>query len=217
LPKGADWGVGVVDAVGIGQIHLTALNSVVAVVHLAADLLPSVKVPSTTSIGLSVAGMNLVGCWFGAMPVCHGSGGLAAQYRFGARSGASVILLGMAKLVIGLFLGDTLVGLLQSFPVAFLAVMVIGAGLELASVGESLNTARAWDLGEHAGESHLPRIHSESSLSQAERKQRWTVMLITAGLITAFKSAALGFFAGMLCHWSYGLPKLFSRTSTDME
>jgi hypothetical protein len=123
----------------------------------------------------------------------------------------------MAKLVIGLFLGDTLVSLLQSFPVAFLAVMVIGAGLELASVGESLNTALAWDLREHAAESHLPRIHSEGSLSEAERKQRWTVMLITAGFFVAFKSAAIGFLAGMLCDWSYGLPRLFRRIPRDME
>src|SRR5204863_5215451 len=122
VPKGLDWRVGAVDA-GIGQIPLTTLNSIIAVVHLAADLFPLAKIPSITSVGLSVAAMNLVGCGFGAMPVCHGSGGLAAQYRFGARSGASVILLGIAKVIIGLFFGNTLVTLLQRFPVAFLAVM----------------------------------------------------------------------------------------------
>ena len=85
VPRGRDWQVGILEA-GIGQLPLTTLNSIIAVAHLSADLLPNVPTPSITAIGLSVAGMNLFGCWFGAMPVCHGSGGLAAQYRFGARS-----------------------------------------------------------------------------------------------------------------------------------
>ena len=78
VPQGDDWKIGILDA-GIGQLPLTTLNSIIAVSHLSADLLPEVPTPSITHIGLSVAGMNLFGCWFGAMPVCHGSGGLAAQ------------------------------------------------------------------------------------------------------------------------------------------
>jgi hypothetical protein len=198
LPKGRDWRMGIVYA-GIGQIPLTLLNSIIAVAHLAADLLPSAKVPSVTSLGLSIAGMNLVGCWFGTMPMCHGSGGLAAQHRFGARSGASLILLGILKLIIGLFFGGTIVNLLQRFPVAFLAVMVIGAGLELASVGESLNTTQARDLRRQT------RQVSESRLDEAERKQRWTIMLVTTGFLVAFKNDAIGFQAGMFCYWSYKL------------
>ncbi|KAK7899876.1 hypothetical protein LTR67_003622 [Exophiala xenobiotica] len=97
-PSSSEWKTGILDA-GVGQLPLTTLNSVVAVTHLAADLLPDIQTPSVTSIGFSVAIMNLLGCWFGAMPVCHGSGGLAAQYRFGARSGASIIFLGLLKLM----------------------------------------------------------------------------------------------------------------------
>lgn len=197
-PRGDDWLNGVLHA-GIGQLPLTTLNSIVAVTHLAADLLPEVATPSVTSIGLSVAGMNLCGIWFGAMPVCHGSGGLAAQYRFGARSGASIMFLGMAKLVIGLLFGESLTGLLKTFPLSFLSVMIIAAGLELASVGESLNTNRARDL----------RIHEDrdGSIDEAERKQRWTVMLVTAGLLVALRNDAIGFLGGLCCHWSYTLPE----------
>ncbi len=83
--------------------------------------------------------MNLIGGWFGAMPVCHGSGGLAAQYRFGARSGSSIILLGLFKILLGLVCGESLVGLLRRYPKSLLGVMVLAAGLELAKVGESLN------------------------------------------------------------------------------
>ena len=199
IPHGADWKIGILDA-GVGQLPLTTLNSIIAVTHLAADLLPEVATPSVTSIGISVAAMNLFGCWFGAMPVCHGSGGLAAQYRFGARSGASIIFLGILKLLVGLILGESLTDLLHKSPTALLTVMIIAAGLELASVGESLNTDRARDLKE-----------SPSRLSEGQRKQRWTTMLVTAGILIAFKNDAVGFLAGMLCHWSFQIPTYNQR------
>lgn len=57
---------------GIGQIPLTILNSIVGVHYLSKDLLPTRKAPSITALGLSVGLMNLTGCFFGSMPVCHG-------------------------------------------------------------------------------------------------------------------------------------------------
>ncbi|GAB1215114.1 hypothetical protein ATERTT37_004298 [Aspergillus terreus] len=217
VPTPHEWAVGALDA-GIGQIPLTTLNSIVAVVHLAADLLPDVRTPSITSIGLSVAGMNLVGCWFGAMPVCHGSGGLAAQYRFGARSGASVVFLGVLKLVIGVFFGESLVGLLKRFPGALLGVMVIAAGLELLSVGESLNTTAARDLVKlHNGLTGDPNEHVGPMLSEEDRKRRWMVMMVTVGLLVGFKNDAIGFVAGMLCHWTYELPTLVGKVRARWE
>jgi hypothetical protein len=217
IPKGKNWSHGIIEA-GIGQLPLTTLNSVIAVVQLASDILPDIETPTVTSIGLSVAAMNLVGCWFGAMPTCHGSGGLAAQYRFGARSGASIMLLGLFKLVLGLVFGESLADLLKYFPKSMLAVMVIAAGLELASVGESLNTPRARDVkkreqsrGAH-GAAEIS-ASSSSSLDDAERKRRWTVMLITIAGIVAFRNDAIGFIAGMLTHWSYNLPDWFDMVS----
>ncbi|KAJ5592687.1 hypothetical protein N7537_009591 [Penicillium hordei] len=210
VPTPLQWRVGAVDA-GIGQIPLTTLNSIVAVVHLANDLLPDVRTPSITHIGLSVAGMNLIGGWFGAMPVCHGSGGLAAQYRFGARSGASVIFLGLLKLIIGFFFGETLVDLLKRFPAALLGVMVVAAGAELLSVGESLNTTGARDL-KPAGAGLLSNMEQIGPLlTDEERTRRWTVMMVTVGLLVGFKNDAIGFIAGMLCHWSYDIPEWWEK------
>ena len=83
VPSPSNFRTGALEA-GLGQIPLTTLNSVIAVCFLSKDLLPNVRAPSITAVGLSVTAINLVGCWFGMMPVCHGSGGLAAQYRFGA-------------------------------------------------------------------------------------------------------------------------------------
>lgn len=124
VPSWTDFRTGALDA-GLGQIPLTTLNSVIAVSFLAADLLPHIPTPGVTSIGISVSLMNLIGGWFGAMPVCHGSGGLAAQYRFGARSGASIILLGLFKMVFGFFFGEELIGLLRQYPKRYVSCIHI--------------------------------------------------------------------------------------------
>lgn len=190
----------------IGQLPLTTLNSIIAVCQLSDDLLPHIPAPSVTSMGLSVAIMNLTGTWFGAMPVCHGAGGLSAQYFFGARSGASIILLGAFKLVLGLVFGETLVDLLHHYPYSLLGIMVFAAGLELAKVGNSLNNGAPdlWEVtNQHAEtEGHLRR-HRE--VSKDESMERWTVMLTTTAGILAFRNDAIGFTAGMLCHSAYRL------------
>jgi hypothetical protein len=109
-----DWKTGFVRA-AIPQIPLSILNSVIAVCKLSTDLFPNKEV-TATSVSVSVGIMNLVGCWFGAMLICHGAGGLAGQYKFGAKSGVSVAFLGTAKLVLGLILGSQLVKILSQFP-----------------------------------------------------------------------------------------------------
>lgn len=193
----------------VGQLPLTTLNSIIAVSALASDLLPDIPSPSVTSIGFSVALMNLSGTWFGAMPVCHGAGGLAAQYRFGARSGASVIILGLFKVVLGLLFGQTLVNLLTEIPHGLLGVMVVAAGLELAKVGHTLNQGAPdlWHESARQGGVVSPRLHRQ--LSDEERLERWTIMLVTTAGILAFKNDAVGFLAGMFCHFSYRLSERF--------
>jgi hypothetical protein len=59
----------------VPQIPLSVLNSVVAVCKLTRDLFPE----KAASVSMSMGAMNLVGCWFGTMPCCHGAGGLAGQ------------------------------------------------------------------------------------------------------------------------------------------
>ena len=213
LPSWAEFEIGALDA-GLGQIPLTTLNSIIAVSYLSADLLPQLPIPAVTSIGISVSLMNLIGGWFGAMPVCHGSGGLAAQYRFGARSGASIIILGLFKIFLGLFFGETLVGLLKVYPKSLLGIMVLAAGLELAKVGESLNHGARdlWDATESETSSNAVLVsrRSHRELSDEERVQRWTVMFMTVGGLLAFKNDGVGFIAGMLCHWVCRSPRLWA-------
>ncbi|KAK4277112.1 hypothetical protein QN277_015161 [Acacia crassicarpa] len=123
----------------IPQLPLSILNSVIAVVKLSSDLFPG-KEFTATSLSVTVGLMNLVGTWFGAMPCCHGAGGLAGQYKFGGRSGACVALLGVAKFVLGLVLGSSLAHILNQFPVGLLGVLLLFAGIELAMAARDMNT-----------------------------------------------------------------------------
>ncbi|OUZ99732.1 sulfate transporter [Macleaya cordata] len=154
----------------IPQLPLSVLNSVIAVCKLSSDLFPG-KDFSATSVSVSVGLMNLVGCWFGAMPCCHGAGGLAGQYKFGGRSGGCVAVLGAAKLVLGVVLGSSLVKILTQFPVGLLGVLLLFAGIELAMTSRDMNT-----------------------------KEESFVMLVCTAVSLVGSSAALGFAVGMVVH-----------------
>lgn len=208
-----DFKVGAFTA-GLGQLPLTLLNSIIAVTHLSAELLPAQPAPTPFHLGISVALMNLIACPLGAMPTCHGSGGLAAQVRFGARSGASIVFLGLVKLLLGLIFHETaLVSVLQRFPKSILGIMVIAAGVELARVGEGLNVGARdlWEEAENedAGGEGTKMVSRE--LDEKERRDRWMVMMVTVAGLLAFKNDAVGFIAGLLCHWSMRAPRVMDR------
>jgi len=130
LPEPAQWWIGFTRG-AIPQLPLTLLNSVIAVCALSEDYFPG-RGASPRRMAASVGMMNLLCLPLGAMPMCHGAGGLAAQYRFGARTGGSVLMLGALKIVAGCLLGGVLITGLQSFPRSILAVMVVAAGATLA-------------------------------------------------------------------------------------
>lgn len=142
LPSGADWQAGLTRG-ALPQVPLTLLNSVIAVCALSEDLFPGRGV-GTKKMAVSVALMNLVGCWFGGMPACHGSGGLAGQYRFGARTGGSVVMLGVAKVAVGVALGSAALALLNAYPASILGVLLGFAGVELALPARDAATRRAF-------------------------------------------------------------------------
>jgi hypothetical protein len=211
---------------GVGQLPLTTLNSIIAVCALARDLnsppllkndsqfIAGPTLPTETSLGLSVAMMNLIGCWFGAMPTCHGSGGLAAQWRFGARSGTSVIMLGMAKVALSLLFEESrVVNVLRAFPEGLLGVMVAAAGVHLAGVVEALSEVGiAGQYHDTSGTTEVDAV-SHSKL-KAERTQAFTVMLVTVAGLLAFRNDAVGFVAGLACHGAYKLPTWLQQSRT---
>jgi MFS superfamily sulfate permease-like transporter len=131
-PSWPDFAVAVPKA-ALPQIPLTLLNSVVAVCALSVDLFPD-RPATPRRVAISVGLMNLVAAWFGGMPMCHGAGGLAGQYRFGARTNGSVLFLGAVKMLVALVLGSSLMTLCAAFPASILGVMLAFSGMELALV-----------------------------------------------------------------------------------
>jgi hypothetical protein len=112
------------------QIPLSLGNSVLATKQLATDLFPERGI-TIRKIGFTYAAMNLVNPWFGGIPTCHGSGGMAGHFAFGGRTGGSVVIYGLMFLTAGLFFGasfDLIAGL---FPLPVLGVLLLFEAMAL--------------------------------------------------------------------------------------
>jgi MFS superfamily sulfate permease-like transporter len=116
---------------GFAQIPLTATNAVMATSSLIKSYWPE-RTVTERQLSLNMGVMNLVLPFFGGMPLCHGAGGLAGQYYFGARTGGTNILEGLIEISMGLFLGASIAGLLGVFPTAIIGAMMFLVGIELA-------------------------------------------------------------------------------------
>ena len=110
---------------GIAQLFLTLTNVMIATVVLIKELFPEKEGIDANTLAFNMGAMNLINPFFVGMPLCHGSGGLMAQYAFGARTGGSMILEGVMELILGLFFSETLFLLFTEFPVAVLGAMLI--------------------------------------------------------------------------------------------
>jgi hypothetical protein len=128
-----DWKNGFIKG-AIPQIPLTILNSVIGIVDLSNSLFENNKM-SIKEASLSLGFINILGCPFGAMPSCHGAGGLSGQYKFGARNGLSVIIIGTLKIVISLLFGNILLDLISNFPSSILGIMLLICGADLTVQG----------------------------------------------------------------------------------
>jgi len=141
------------------QLPLTMANSIFSPTLLLRDYFPNRKIKAS-QIAASVGWMNLLTCLFGGMPACHGAGGLAAQYRFGARSGLSVIFLGFLKIVMALFLGGFFMAVARHFPRGLLGLLLlfpahdliwraaaVRGGVERTVVGVTALTMVFWHAG----------------------------------------------------------------------
>ncbi len=115
---------------GFAQIPLTITNATIATSCLISAYWPERHV-SPRRLSLSQGLMNLAAPFFGGMPMCHGAGGLAGQYYFGARTGGTNIMEGLIELSLGLFLASSVTGLFGSFPKAVTGAMLLLVGFEL--------------------------------------------------------------------------------------
>lgn len=129
VPEPADILTGFL-VLALPQIPLSLGNSVLATRQLTEDLFPHRRF-TIRKIGLTFALMNLVNPWFGGIPTCHGSGGMAGHFAFGGRTGGSVIIYGLLFLGLGLFFGGGFDHIARAFPLPMLGVILLFEALAL--------------------------------------------------------------------------------------
>ncbi len=127
---------------GFAQIPLSITNAVIAAAALIRDYFPE-KAVSERKLMLNMGAMNVIGSFFGGMPLCHGAQGLAGQYYFGARTGGTPILEGLIELSFGLFLSRSIANILMGFPMALIGGMMFMVAIQL---GKGAVDLRGWKL-----------------------------------------------------------------------
>jgi SulP family sulfate permease len=120
-------------ALVLPQLPMTIGNAVIADADLSYEYFgkDSQKV-TYRSLTLSMAMVNLLCFVVGGMPLCHGAGGLAAHYRFGARTAGSNLIIGIIFLALAFLLGIHALAVVYLVPMAILGVLLIFAGGQLA-------------------------------------------------------------------------------------
>jgi len=152
---------------GVAQIPLTLTNAVVGTTSLIKEYFPKKKIKPRSLI-LNMGFMNVITSFFRGMPLCHGAGGLASQYFYGARTGGALIMEGVLEIFLGLFLANSVGSIFKAFPFSVLGAMLLFAGIELGRIAFKI-----------------------------KGKKEIFVMIIT-GLISAITNLAVGFFIGLV-------------------
>jgi SulP family sulfate permease len=131
LPSGADFSFALLVLV-LPQIPMTLGNAVIANADLSIQYFPqNGRRVTYRALCISMAVANLLSFFLGGMPMCHGAGGLASRYRFGARTAGSNLIIGTIFLMLALFLGSHSMAVIYTLPLAALGVLLIFAGIQL--------------------------------------------------------------------------------------
>ncbi|WP_136255876.1 putative sulfate/molybdate transporter [Onishia niordana] len=166
------------------QLSLTFTNAILLTALLAGDYFGD-RASHVTPVRLSISSglANLFLPPLGALPMCHGAGGLAAHYRFGARSGGAPLMIGVALIAFALLPGGVGLTVLAAIPGAGLGSLL------LVTAGQLAVSRRLTDC----------------------RPSCWPVIVVTAGF-TAVIDPFWGLLAGgcaevirkRLVRWRYG-------------
>ncbi|WP_049921610.1 putative sulfate/molybdate transporter [Halopiger djelfimassiliensis] len=111
----------------VAQLGMTVGNAAIATALLCGDLYD--RDVSADALSKSMGVTCLAAVPIGGVPMCHGSGGLAGKYAFGARTAGANVLLGLGYLALALVAAGSV---LAAFPVALLGVLLVVIALELA-------------------------------------------------------------------------------------
>jgi Sulfate permease and related transporters (MFS superfamily) len=115
----------------IPQEFITLTNAILATVLLLKDQFGE-EVPAR-KLSRMIGAMNLISVPLGGFPMCHGAGGLAGQYRFGARTGGADVYAGIILILAAVFFGSN--EILGIIPEGFFGALLLFAALELARHG----------------------------------------------------------------------------------
>ncbi|KAB1187664.1 MULTISPECIES: putative sulfate/molybdate transporter [Haloferax] len=110
----------------LAQLAMTVGNAALATSVLLADYFD--RDISADDLATSMGVMNLVAVPFGGFPMCHGSGGVAGKYAFGARTAGANVILGVGYILVAL----VAVEIVAAYPLAMLGVVLAIIALQLA-------------------------------------------------------------------------------------
>ena len=113
------------------QVPLTLGNAVIAVTQENNRLFPDRPV-TQEKVAISTGILNLLGPMIGAVPMCHGAGGMAGHVRFGARTGGALIILGVLIVVVALFFSSSVETIFKILPMPVMGVILFLTGAQLA-------------------------------------------------------------------------------------
>jgi len=93
---------------------------------------------------LTMGSIDALTALIGGMPLCHGSGGLTAHYRLGARTGGAPLMLGGIFLTLGLLGSQASMQIFNLIPFPVLGVLLIYIGLQHLLLVQDLRGQREW-------------------------------------------------------------------------
>ncbi|MCB2180649.1 MAG: putative sulfate/molybdate transporter [Desulfobulbaceae bacterium] len=132
FPTSADFSFALMVLV-LPQLPMTIGNAVIANADLSKQYFDEdSKKVTYKAMCFSMSFANFLSFLMGGMPLCHGAGGLAAHYRFGARTAGSNLMIGLIFIVSAIFLGIHSLAIVNLIPFAVLGVLLIFAGSQLA-------------------------------------------------------------------------------------
>ena len=132
LPSGSDllW---VLPVLVLPQIPMTIGNAILSNTDVMHEYFGQrAHRASYRSIANSQGIADIVSFIWGGIPMCHGAGGMAAMYRFGARTAAANLMIGAIFVLLGLVFGQNALHILNLLPLSVLGVLLVFAGVQLA-------------------------------------------------------------------------------------
>ena len=117
----------------IPQLALTLTNAVFLTALIAKDSFGNrANRVTPRTLSLTSGAANLLLAPLGALPMCHGAGGVTAHHRFGARTGGAPIMLGAALIGLAVLPDQVRQIALTAIPAATLGALLLIVSIELA-------------------------------------------------------------------------------------